>query len=255
MTIKCVCLNMWWGYLWPASLRFLREQDADIVLLQEVFNGTDPNYNETYRMLETFRRELRYPYDNFGAATIDQFEVGDIETGQAVLSKFPITSSDVQHFFRTLSKRDPFDASQNPLTPRSLQHVTIDIEGTEVNAYNFQGVWDLDGDNDSPDRRKMVNTILASAQSKPHVILAGDTNAKATNPAMKSLEEHLRSVFGTELTTTFNMRRKISPGYATAAVDHMYISPDLHVTKKECPNVDVSDHLPLIVTLEVTEEK
>ncbi len=246
---------MWWGYLWPASLQFLREQDADIVLLQEVFNGTDPHYNETYRMLETLRRELKYPYDHFGAATIDQFEVGNIETGQAILSKFPIASSDVQHFFRTLSKRDPFDASQNALTPRSLQHVTIDIEGTEVNAYNFQGVWDLDGDHDSPDRRKMVNTIIESVQDKPHVIVAGDTNAKAGNPAMKSIEEHLTSVFGTGLATTFNMQRKTNPGYATAAVDHMYISPDLTILEKDCPDVDVSDHLPLIVTLEIAEEK
>jgi endonuclease/exonuclease/phosphatase family metal-dependent hydrolase len=246
---------MWWGFLMPASLQFLREQDADIVLLQEVINGTDPHYNDTYQMLETLRRELQYPYDSFGAATIDQFEAGDMETGQAVLSNLPIVASDVQHFFGTLSKRDPYDASQFPFVPRSLQHVAVDVNGTELNLVNFQGVWDLNGDNDSPERRRMVNTIIESVEGKSHVIVAGDTNAKASNPAMKSLEGQLTSVFGPELTTTFNMRRKTNPGYATAAVDHMYVSPDMTVIEKSCPDVDVSDHRPLVVTLEITEEK
>jgi endonuclease/exonuclease/phosphatase family metal-dependent hydrolase len=69
---------------------------------------------------------------------------------------------------------------------------------------------------------------------------------------MRAIEEHLTSVFGNSLTTTFNMRRKENPGYATAAVDLMYISNDLRVTGKDCPDVDISDHLPLVVTLETT---
>lgn len=90
---------------------------------------------------------------------------------------------------------------------------------------------------------------------KPHVILAGDTNAKPTNQAMRNLEKHFVSVFGDELTTTFNMKRKTNPGYATAAVDLMYISPDLEVIQKACLDVDVSDHLPLVVTLQPKDKE
>jgi endonuclease/exonuclease/phosphatase family metal-dependent hydrolase len=56
-------------------------------------------------------------------------------------------------------------------------------------------------------------------------------------------------VFGEELKTTFNMKHKDNPGYATAAVDMMFISPDIKVSEKACPEVDVSDHLPLVVQL------
>jgi endonuclease/exonuclease/phosphatase family metal-dependent hydrolase len=237
--------------LLPAALQFLREQDADIVLLQEVYNGKDPNYADNFRMLETLHRELGYPYSDFAPATIDVMEIGEIETGNAILSKFPIRASDTVFFDLPLSKRNPFDPTVGPRTSRSLEHVVIDADGHELNVCNFQGVWDLDGDNDSEQRRKMSNTIIERTSGKANVIVAGDTNAKPTNPAMRSIEEHLTSVFGDSLPTTFNMRRKTNPGYATAAVDLMYVSPDITILDKACPDVDISDHLPLVVSLEV----
>jgi endonuclease/exonuclease/phosphatase family metal-dependent hydrolase len=66
-----------------------------------------------------------------------------------------------------------------------------------------------------------------------------------------SLENSLLSVFGNSLATTFNMSQKTNPGYATAAVDMLFISREIKVTSSECPQVNISDHLPLIATLEV----
>ena len=81
--------------------------------------------------------------------------------------------------------------------------------------------------------------------------MAGDTNAKASNVIWQRLEEHLKSVFGWELKTTFNMRHKDNPGYALAAVDLMFISPNIAVIDKAALDADVSDHLPLVVTLDI----
>jgi endonuclease/exonuclease/phosphatase family metal-dependent hydrolase len=68
---------------------------------------------------------------------------------------------------------------------------------------------------------------------------------------VKNIEQHLVSVFKDELTTTFNMKQKSNPGYATSVVDMMFVSADVKVADHECLQVDVSDHLPLIVTLDV----
>ena len=116
-------------------------------------------------------------------------------------------------------------------------------------------MYDLDGDNFSEARRKMSDTIIKNIQGKDNVILAGDTNAKPTNKAMRAVEDHLTNVFGNDLTTTFNMRRKENPGYATAVVDLMYVSPNIRILDKVCPAVDISDHLPLIATFEITSNK
>jgi endonuclease/exonuclease/phosphatase family metal-dependent hydrolase len=66
---------------------------------------------------------------------------------------------------------------------------------------------------------------------------------------MRQVGQHLTSVFGDSLKTTFNISRKDNPGYATAAVDMMFVSSDIEVIEKACPAVDVSDHLPLVVQL------
>jgi endonuclease/exonuclease/phosphatase family metal-dependent hydrolase len=68
---------------------------------------------------------------------------------------------------------------------------------------------------------------------------------------MKNIEQYLTSVFGNNLKSTFNMRRKDNPGYATAAVDMLFVSPNIRIVNSECSDVDISDHLPVIATLEV----
>ena len=254
MKLKVVCLNVWiGGVLHDDIIDFLRTQDADIIALQEVLQSDDKKLPIQFRTLDGLE-QLGYLYQEFAPAMIDRFPWGDIPNGNAVLSKLPIKAQEVTFFDGTLSPdtpRSPFDPASFPITPRNLQHVVIDADGTEVNLFNFQGVWDLDGDNVSPQRQKMSDTILCETTGKQHVIVTGDTNARHTNPVMRKLEENLTSVFGDSLTTSFNMRRKSNPGYATSVVDLMYVSDDLTVVSKSCPDVDISDHLPLVVELEV----
>lgn len=128
--------------------------------------------------------------------------------------------------------------------------MTVDANGTELNVLNFQGVWDLDGDNDSAARLRMSDTVVQAVKGKTRVILGGDTNVRPMTETVRRIERHLHNIFGTELTTTFNMNRKSDPGYATAVVDMIFVSDDFTVTSHECPSVDISDHLPLVVELE-----
>lgn len=257
MNIKFVTLNLWHGgILFDEVVRFLKQQDADIVALQEVFNTDDQKLPVHFRSIESLRAQLDYPYYDFAPAVLDKWLYGNILNGNAVLSRFPIKERQVTFFDHELdmdNPRDPSDARWFPVTPRNLQHVTLQMQTHEINVFNLQGVWDLDGDNVSPQRQKMSNTILKKIEGKSHVIVAGDTNAKYTNPVMRAIEDKLTNVFGDSLTTSFNMRRKDNPGYATAVVDMIYVSDDFDIVSRECPDVDISDHLPLITTLDIKE--
>lgn len=253
MKLKVVCLNLWiGGVLFDNIIDFLKQQDADIIALQEVLQSNDKTLPIQYRSLDGLT-QLGYAHQQFAPAMIDQFPWGDVPGGNAVLSKFPIKAQEVTFFDDTQgpnTRRLPFDPSSFPVTPRNLQHVVIDTGVTEVNLFNLQGVWDLDGDSASPQRQKMSQIILEKTSEKRHVIVTGDTNAKYTNPVMRNLENNLTNVFGDSLITSFNMRRKSNPGYATSVVDLMYISDDFSVVSRACPDVDISDHLPLVVELE-----
>jgi endonuclease/exonuclease/phosphatase family metal-dependent hydrolase len=71
------------------------------------------------------------------------------------------------------------------------------------------------------------------------------------NPSWSKIASSHQSVFGSQLKTTFNMKRKKLPGYASAAVDVVLLSPEIAVRTAECLNLDISDHLPLVVEIEV----
>lgn len=252
MKLKIVCLNLWHGgRLFDQALDFLRSEDADIVALQEVNDAADPALEPRFRTLIELRQRLLYPYYHYAPSDTCLWPEGKVINGLAVLSKLPIVASNVT-FFLEPYQDDYVDTPENwPKRPRNLQHVTIALPNTTLNVYNFHGVWDLDGDNYSPQRKRMSEVILQSTEGKENVILTGDSNAKETNPAMRAIEAHLASVFGSERTTSFNMKQKDNPGYATAVVDHMYVSPNIRVLSKQCPDVNVSDHLPLVVELEI----
>ena len=250
--MKVICLNLWeGGRLFDGVLDFLRAEDADVLLLQEVHGGTDSSLPLNYRSIHVLNEQLSYPYYDFAPAMLDRLPEGKVESGNAIYSKYPIVSSDIVFFDDPYREREAFNPKEFPTTPRNLQHAVIKINDKDFNFYNFQGVWDLDGDNFSERRQHMSEVIIQQIQGKPRVVLAGDTNAKPTNKAITNIEQHLVSVFGNELPTSFNMRRKDNPGYATACVDMMFVSSDLHIRDKQCPDIDISDHLPLIVTLDI----
>jgi endonuclease/exonuclease/phosphatase family metal-dependent hydrolase len=260
MTIKVISLNLWWGgELFPAIIDFLRAEDADVVALQEVYNGKDLKLADKYRSMAVLHDRLGYPYSDFAEAYKQSFSDGPeakIGHGNAVLSKLPIVGRSLIYM------SDPPDLTIDyqdipehwPIFPAPLQLVVLDSEAGPISVFNMHGVWDNDGDNYSPQRERMSETILKQVSQKPRVILTGDSNAKASNQAMRNVEARLTPVFGPELVSTFNMRRKTNPGYGTAAVDLMYVSPEFKIMSHDCPDVDVSDHRPLVVRLSVDED-
>jgi endonuclease/exonuclease/phosphatase family metal-dependent hydrolase len=252
MKIKIICLNLWeGGKLFDAILQFLSEENADILMIQEAYDGKDESYPRSYRSIQTLQEKLNYPFYDFAPAMIDLMPEGKVLGGNAVLSKFPLSAHKPIFFNEPFGERHPDNPEEFPTTPRNLQHVTATLPDNDLDIFNFQGVWDLDGDNYSPQRKQMSDIIIKAVHNKPNVILGGDTNARPTNKAILAIEQHVRSVFGNELTTTFNMKHKDDPGYASSVVDMLFVSQHITVLDYTCPNIDVSDHLPLVATFEV----
>lgn len=251
MKIKVLNLNIFQGNFLNEAIEFIKQQDADIVCLQEVYDGVEPDLEDKYRTLSILKSRLDYQYYDFAPATIDVYPFGKVPQGNLIISKLPIIRSEVKFFSGSLSERDPDDPKTWPVTPRNLQSAAVDLPEGELNIFNLQGVWDLDGDNFSSQRQAMTETIIEAVKDKQRTVLAGDTNATPNGRAIKDIKEHLEDVFGDSLVSTFNMKQKTNPGYATAVVDFIFVSRDIKVIERSCPNVDISDHLPLVATLEV----
>jgi len=100
----------------------------------------------------------------------------------------------------------------------------------------------------------MSRRIVEQVKGVERVVLCGDFNVRPDTETIGMIEDELVNVFAGELETSFNLKRKDLekyPGYATAVVDMVFVSENIGVVDKKVPGVDVSDHLPLVVELEV----
>jgi endonuclease/exonuclease/phosphatase family metal-dependent hydrolase len=253
MTIKIVCLNVWiGGVLFEPLVAYLQKENADIYLLQEVFNGEGPDLSPQYRTFIELQKRLNLPEAHFAPCFIEDLDGKQVVQGNAVLSKFPLEEVSVSHYDTPFGKRNNTRGAFH-LSPRNLQHVKAKLNNQELHILNTQGIWGEDG-LDSPRRLKMVEHIIEEIDNNTPLVLAGDFNMRPETQAISMIENKLHNVFKNELETSFNLKRKDLekyPGFASAVVDMFFVTSDIKIIKRNCPQVDVSDHCPLMVELEL----
>ncbi len=249
MQIKFLTLNILKGNLLSDVIDFLRSENPDIFVLQEVYNGSDRSLERKYRSFSIIKHELDIKHAVFAPAFLDATENLNVENGNAIFSKYPITASDAVFF--DIPFGPYIDVLDNFVTcPRNLLHGVTRVGSFSLDVFNIHGIWGFDGA-DNKRRLEMSRTIADALKGKEKIILAGDFNLQPSTQTIRNIEMHLRNVFKDELTTTFNMKRKTEPGYAAAVVDMIFTSRNIKTLKHYCPEVDISDHLPLVCVSEI----
>ena len=98
----------------------------------------------------------------------------------------------------------------------------------------------------------MAQTILERIGSVSPAILSGDFNVDERTDTIGMIRNKLENVFAGERTTSFNLRQKGNKGgFGEAVVDHLFVSRDVIVLEHDMPDVNVSDHQPLMCVFEV----
>lgn len=252
MQIKCITINIWHGgKLFEELISFLKSENPDVLLLQEVYDGKDPVFENRFRTIDIFREKLGLPFSSFAPTILDREDFGKVPQGNAIFSKFPILFEETTFYdvpFGEYSESEETDWSQ---WPNNLQHVTLDLGSKKLDVFNTHGQWYLNGTEDTERRLTMSKTILEKIRGKEYVILGGDFNVRPETKTMRDIENHLINVFKNELSNTFNMSQKENPSYATTVVDYLFVSRNIKVLDHQCPPVNISDHLPLVATVEI----
>lgn len=252
MKIKIICLNVWiGGILFDEMVDFLKKENADILLLQEVFNGDLGFKQRQHRTFGELKKILGFKHGEFAPTFTEEVEERELTQGNAILSKFPITQEAISFFDVPFGKRDPL--TNFHLTPRSLQHVVARVGEKQLHLLNIQGIWGTHG-NDTDRRLNMADQIVREVNGYKPLVLAGDFNVNEDTQSIEKIEQRLTNVFKNTLVTSFNIKRKnlsTDPGFASSVVDMMFVSRDIEVLSKSVPNIDISDHLPLICEIEL----
>ncbi len=251
MKIKVITLNLLHGgELMDNILEFIKKEDPDILMCQEVNNGDITGVPRALTTLKVFSEIFDYS-DVFSPQILWIKEPG-VEQGVATFSRLPISLQETI-FFDNGYTYYPMDPNRTDWQdyPSCLQRVIVDYPTGAINIINIHGIWGFDG-RDSARRDIMVDKITQQAEGKSRVVLAGDFNMNPDTNSIQRLERHVKNVFKNELITSFNSKRKPKGGgWSTAVVDMMFVSNDIKIIDHYMPEVDVSDHMPLVAVLEV----
>ncbi len=251
MNVKILSLNLWEGGLLCENIeKFLQKETPDILCLQEVFNG-DADQAKNFQSLSWLTALFPDYHSFYSPDLFEDRSDGEGDVGNLILSRFPFVEKKtifLQGEYQKIVRPD--DKSDFSKDPQNMQCVILDIEGEKLCVANVHGIWGLDG-SDSPERLQMSETIVNEIEGKTQLVVMGDFNLKPDTQTIANIEKHLINVFKGDMTTSFNMKHKTNPGYATAVVDMFFSSRDVKIISKRIPDDDVSDHKPLVVTIAI----
>lgn len=259
MKIKAVQVNIWKGKFLDELVSFLKKEDPDIIFMQEVTTGALNFYSDqTADLFEELKSKLgisgvydcvmkfkQYPDDCFG---------------NAIFSKYPILRSNVL----VLKQSEPLDydekskgdfAVDRPYVPRNLMDAVLDIEGIEVHAICVHGAWTApptDSD-ETVGQAEKIAAYVKSLGDAPFV-MGGDFNM----PPGTKVIDIISGVAG-NLMLDLGIAQTLNPrihflkdkGFL---VDYIFCSKHLKADSVEVPQVDVSDHLPVVAKLDFSTQ-
>lgn len=241
------------GIVWQPLYDFLLEQKADVMLLQEVYNGGKPEFENRFRSKQILEEAFPDYESDFMTCIGDlRQKEGLIDNGNMILTKWSIVSRAQIYFDINYLQVDHDRTTDFSTWPAIAQCATVNLPNQkQIQLVNIHGPLWYKGGECTERRLQMVDRLNQLLSLGLPTIIAGDSNATPDNPCWQKLTASHTNVFGSSLSTTFNMRRKTNPGYATASVDIFLTTPDVKINSAQCLDVDVSDHLPIVMEVEV----
>ncbi|MFA6364864.1 MAG: endonuclease/exonuclease/phosphatase family protein [Candidatus Paceibacterota bacterium] len=257
--MKLVCLNAWEGKRFDALAQFISKmsQETDFFCFQEVSRaGYIKQENPHFRLnlLDDFSRLL--PEFHFSFAPMlsaNNFAKGfatNVSIGNAIFSKKKFEVIDEGNFY-------PFGFSyefleKDPHKVSMLQHMKLRIADKMLTLVNVHGIarWPKI---DTPERMEQLRSIehFLLKASAP-VILCGDLNLFSNTESIKALGKNMKNL--TEEFSILTTRSAIAREQFSAQIDkdtisdYVFMSPDIKVQSFIVPEMEISDHLPLVAT-------
>ncbi len=263
-TLRILSLNLWGGQAYEPLLAYVRERapETDIFCFQEALDAP-VLLSLVCGFRTTLYRELADALPEF-VGVFDPVVGWDepAAAGPTVRVSFGLATF-ARHTLPLGARRaasiieheDTLDAiaGMHRIT-RRLQLTEVQLPDAALLVANFHGIGRPGTKLDTDERlaqSRAIRQVLA-AHDGP-VVLTGDFNLLPETESVRLLEDGLRNlVMEGAIPTT---RSRINPYYGTSQeqrhADYTFVSPGLRVADFQVPDVAVSDHLPLLLTLDL----
>lgn len=247
--MKLISLNLWGGRIYEHLEIFLKKhsKEIDIFCFQEIYNNAkDPMTDEVRKPrfnLFTDLQQALPEHKGFFRPIIDRV----YGIGIFVKKDIPVLKEGEIIIHSNIDY--PGHGGNHS---RNLQWMKLKLNGKVYSILNMHGLWNVMGKTDTDARISQSQKVkeFMSKTSNPK-ILCGDFNLEPSTKSLEILEEGMinlikvHEIKNTRSWTYYPIDKK-----PVRHADYILVSPDVNIKKFEIPEVDVSDHLPLILEFE-----
>ncbi len=234
--MKVLSLNAWGGRI-REIYGYLRQSDADVIMVQEVISGPrcEPYDGEMVEHLKEALPDYDMFFIPFSSGILMGKPFPGMKRGLAILSRKNMG-------MRVVHAEDMF-----PERKGETGVVMVGMAG-DVAFANVHGIWKRDSKLDNPSRIRQSERLLEIMEKFRKAVVAGDFNLLPETESIRILSEkwsNLISKYGIQSTRT-----ELSPleGMGIRHADYMFLK-GLEEKGFRVDDVVVSDHRPLLIEI------
>jgi endonuclease/exonuclease/phosphatase family metal-dependent hydrolase len=248
--MKLISLNIWGGRAYEPLIAFLktRAADTDIFCFQEVLRTSSDRITLGNIHLNIYEDIKAILFDHVGyyVSSEDNYAEGPtdfpLQFGQAMFIKKSIAVAAAKNVF--IHKHHGAGRSEiGRSAPRALQHVSFIHNDKQYTVFNYHGLHNGLGKEDSDERLEQSKKIYdLMAMTEGSKILCGDLNLLPTTQSLVILENGMRNLIKEHgVTSTRSSFYKKEGLFA----DYILVSDDVSVDIFSVLEDEVSDHLAM----------
>jgi len=241
MKLKILTANIWRYYEWKKRkgklIKFLKEQNADIIFLQEA--AYDERFKDKWQnQVEEINKQTKYSYSFFGKLMKmekwhDKLIDWVMYYGFGVLSKYQIKNSEVI-ILPPVEKNKKF----------GFMHLVVKTPNGNINLINVH----FENTNQGS-KEHLKQTLEWCKKKKIKPIIAGDFNIKLIEDLKEIAEKYYEISYLIKPYKSF-MPTKFSHDKFPITLDYIIVHKDrFKITEVECINNYISDHNPVIAKI------
>lgn len=263
-SLKLLSLNIWGGRVFKKLIEYIEKQSeqTDIFCFQEVYSSQErihtqgkskgnslPNdkparaniYQELSKSLPDFNGFYYSAQDKHDFHSLVDYELS-FGLASFVRKKLKITAEGEIFVFR--NKNSTIHGDHSTLG-KNLHFFEIKLNNRPITIVNFHGLWDKGIKTDTPYRIKQSKKIREFLDNlSTEKIICGDFNLEMNTESLKILEKDMRNLIKDyKISSTRSHFYKNDIRFA----DYILVTPRVIVKNFEVSDVEVSDHLPIIL--------
>jgi len=249
--MKIIFLNIWGGQIFDPLVKFIKEQmpQTDFFCFQEMLDSAASTrvpwggHTNIRSELNDSIPELKTLYRDFYAPSLCEWEKGkSYNIGPILFAKKEIT----------IEKQGTIQIHNAPITSRDLQYLCFTHNGKRYTLSNLHGISQPYSKLDSPERLLQSRKIIDFLKNqKGENIIGGDFNLLPETESIRALEstgmKNLIEEYKIHSTRNKFSLAKYPEAQRQYFSDYVFVSPGVRVLHFAIPEVEVSDHLPMIL--------